>query len=111
MKQVFAFIMFFIPVMAFAQVPGSWSAVQLQQLCNSRYDVDTGMCAGYVMAVADKLMHDRKPISRVCLSPAIGPQVLVDNLKRSWEEAPPAAQDLAVDNVEGVLRTRFRCID
>lgn len=89
---------------------GIMTALQLQQLCDSPYDVDAGMCAGYVMAVAERIQQDPNPASRVCLSPAIGPQILVQNVQRAWEQHPPAAYDLAVENVEALLRQRFKCI-
>ena len=86
------------------------TAVELQGLCTSRYDVDAGMCAGYIKAIAEELMQDSDPRARVCLSPAIGPQTLVDNVQRSWAERAPQAQDFASDSVAGVLKDRFRCM-
>jgi len=94
---------------AWAQMPSPMTTVQLQDLCNSRYDVDAGMCAGYVTAVAERLMIDNNPHQRVCLSPAIAPQILVDNIRNVWAKQPPEAQDLAAQTVESALRQQFRC--
>lgn len=79
-------------------------------MCASRYDVDAGMCAGYVKAIAEQLMHDSDPRAKFCLSPAVSAQTLVDNVRRGWATRPPVAQDLAVDSVSGVLKDRFRCM-
>lgn len=86
------------------------TAVELHNLCNSRYDVDAGMCAGYIKAIAEELMQDSDPRAQICLSPAIGPQTLVDNVLRGWAERAPQSQDFATDSVAGVLKDRFRCI-
>lgn len=86
------------------------TAIELQGLCNSRYDVDAGMCAGYIKAIAEELMQESDPRAQVCLSPAIGPQTLVENVQRSWAERAPQSQDFANDSVAGVLKDRFRCM-
>lgn len=86
------------------------TAVELQNLCTSRYDVDAGMCAGYIKAIAEELMQDPDPRAKVCLSPAIGPQTLVDNVQRGWATRAPQPQDFANDSVAGVLKERFRCM-
>lgn len=95
---------------AHAQTQGVMTAIRLQQLCDSPYDVDAGMCAGYVMAVAEQILQDPRPSRRVCLSPAIGPEVLIQNLRRAWQDTPPEAYDLAIENVEMTLRHRFKCL-
>lgn len=86
------------------------TAVELQGLCNSRYDVDAGMCAGYIKAIAEELMNDHDPRARICLSPAVSAQTLVDNVERGWLSRAPQPQDLAADSVAGVLKERFRCL-
>ena len=108
MFSVLAFLSISLP--ALAQIEGPMTAVQLQGLCNSRYDVDAGMCAGYVMAIAERLQQDSDPLHHVCLSPAIGAQTLVENLQRAWAVQPPQPQDLATTTVAGALRDRFRCL-
>lgn len=90
---------------AYAQM----TAVELQTLCASRYDVDAGMCAGYVQAIAEELMADSDPRAQTCLSPAIAAQTLVDNVRRGWAARAPQPQDFATDSVAGVLKDRFRC--
>lgn len=82
---------------------------QLQALCASKYDIDFGICAGYVTAVAERLMGERDPTRRVCLSAAISPQTLVANVTKAWADQPPTAQDFAADSVELALRQRFAC--
>lgn len=110
MKYVlFSFLLVVAAIPVQAQVQGAMTAIELQNLCNSRYDVDAGMCAGYIMAIAERLQQDPNPIHRVCLSPAVSPQTLVDNLLRGWESSPPQPHDLATDSVAGLLRDRFRC--
>ena len=87
---------------------------ELQQLCDSRYDVEAGMCAGYIMAIAETMTQDGNPMHRVCLNPAIGPQVLMENVRRDWAALTPdqqyGPQDLATDAVKGAIRRRFRCM-
>lgn len=93
-----------------AQTQGIMTAIRLQQLCDSPYDVDAGMCAGYVMSVAEMIIQDPRPSRRVCLSPAVGPQMLVQNLQQEWKDNPPQAYALAIENVETSLRHRFKCL-
>lgn len=93
-----------------AQTPGVMTAISLKQLCDSPYDVDVGMCAGYIAAIAEMIMQDPRPSRRVCLSPAIGPQVLMQNMQQAWKDSPPQEYDLAVVNVEMLLRHRFKCL-
>ncbi len=110
LRRLAAFALFFLTAFpAGAQVQSPLTAHQLHQMCQSRYDVEAGLCAGYVAAVADKLMRDSNPANAVCLSPAIGPQTLVDNVLRDWSQAEIAPQEMAFEAVEGVLRRRFRC--
>lgn len=94
---------------ASAQVQSPMTVPQLQALCSSKYDIDVGMCAGYVTAVAERLMNDSNPHNRVCLSPAIAPETLVTNLEKAWQDQPPQPQDFASVSVESALRQRFRC--
>lgn len=108
------FILVFIPVFvlataANAQIQAPVTALQLQNLCTSKYDIDVGLCAGYVMAVAERLNAESDPGNRVCLSPSIAPQTLVVNVQKAWESAPPAPQDFAAESVEIALRQRFHC--
>jgi Rap1a immunity proteins len=100
-------------IMAFpatAQMQGQVTAMELQSLCTSRYDIDAGMCAGYIKAIAEELMHEHDPRAQICLSPAISAQTLMENVLRAWAEKAPEPQDLANDSVAGVLKDRFRCI-
>lgn len=108
-KSLFVVLALLTTAPAFAQVQNPMMAHQLQQLCLSRYDVDAGICAGYMAAVADRLMRDSNPDNRVCLSPAISPQTLVDNVQRDWASSEISPQEMALDAVEGALRRRFRC--
>lgn len=91
------------------RIHGVMTTIRLQQLCDSPYDVDAGMCAGYVMAIAEMILQDPRPSRRVCLSPAVGPETLIQNLRRAWQNNPPAAYELAIENVETTLRDRFKC--
>lgn len=102
-------MMMALPVPGSAQVQGPLSAIDLQNLCNSRYDVDVGMCAGYIMAIAEQLQAQSDPAQPVCLSPAVRGQALVDNMQRAWAEQPPGPHDQAAAHVARVLRARFRC--
>ena len=103
------FIALTVSTAATAQVRSPITAVQLQALCDSKYDIDFGICAGYVSAVAERLMGENDPSRRVCLSPAISPQTLVANLVKAWDVAPPSQQDFAAESVESALRQRFQC--
>lgn len=94
---------------ALAQAQTPISAVQLQKMCTSRYDIDVGICAGYVTAVAEALMNENNPSQPICLSPAISPQSLMDNLLKVWSESPPGPEMTAADAVKRTLRIRFRC--
>ena len=104
------FATFLILILATTAAHAQMTAVELQNLCTSRYDVDAGMCAGYVKAIAEELMHDSDPRAKLCLSPAIGAQTLVENVQRGWAARTPQPQDFASDSVAGVLRDRFRCM-
>ncbi len=105
------FALFFMATFpAAAQMSGQVTAIELQTLCTSRYDVDAGMCAGYIKAIAEELMQEHDPRAQICLSPAISAQTLMENVLRSWAERAPQPQDLANDSVAGVLKDRFRCI-
>ncbi len=92
-----------------AEVQTPMTADSLRKMCDSRYDIDAGMCAGYIMAVAETVMQDSNPGRRVCLSPAISPQTLMDHVRDYWQQNPPAPQDLASFSVDLALRARFRC--
>jgi hypothetical protein len=92
-----------------AQIPAATTVGQLLQLCQSRYDVDVGICAGFALGVAEGLMAAEGTPRSVCLSPAITPQTLVDNLKRVWSQNAPDPTEPAFAAVERVLRDRFRC--
>lgn len=92
-----------------AQVKSPMTAVQLQALCASKYDIDFGICAGYVAAVADRLTGVKEGTGRVCLSPAVSPQLLVANVRQAWDAQAPQPQDSGFDSVESALRQRFRC--
>ena len=89
-----------------AQVKAPMTASQIRDLCASKYDIDFGICAGYVTAVAERLMSGEAP---VCLSPAVSPQLLVTNVVKAWDHAPPGPQDSAAGAVEQALRQRFAC--
>lgn len=109
-RSFFTLVVFFLMANLAAPARAQMTAIELQGLCNSRYDVDAGMCAGYIKAIAEELMRESDPRAQVCLSPAIGPQTLVDNVQRSWAVRAPQAQDFATDSVAGVLKDRFRCM-
>lgn len=98
-----------LPVLAHAQTQTPMTAQALQKMCDSRYDIDAGMCAGYITAVAETVMQDSRPDRRVCLSPAITPQTLMDHVRNYWHDNPPAPQDLASFSVDLALRARFKC--
>ena len=103
---LFAPLFFIVATSARAQM----TAIELQNMCSSHYDVDAGMCGGYIKAIAEQLMSDHDPRAKFCLSPAIGPQNLVENVQRGWATRPPKPEDLAFDSVTGVLKDRFRCM-
>ncbi len=97
-----------------AQIKEVMTALQLEALCTSRYDVDAGFCAGYVTAVAERLMSESSTASggstgRVCLSPAITPETLITHVRSVWQTSPPTPQDFAAESVELALRQRFEC--
>ena len=85
------------------------TAIALRDMCQSRYDIDVGLCAGYVAAVAEIIMQENNPSRRVCLSPAIGPQTLITHVQAAWQAVPPQPEELALYNVDMILRERFRC--
>lgn len=113
-QRFLLFALFFLPVLsaqgvADAQVQAPIDVAQLLRLCDSTYDVDVGMCAGYVTAVAESIMNNSRPEQRVCLNPAIGPETLIENVRVSWAKDAPMPTDGAFGAVEGALRRRFRC--
>jgi hypothetical protein len=54
-------------------------------------------------------MNENDPSRHVCLSPAVSPQTLVDNLRAVWSKQPPETQDFASESVELALRQQFQC--
>jgi hypothetical protein len=98
-----------LPGTASAQTASPFTAHALQKMCDSRYDIDVGICAGYITAIAEMVQQESSPGRRVCLSPAISPQTLMDHVQKYWAANPPAAQDLASFNVDLALRDRFKC--
>ena len=82
-----------------------YTTAQLRALCDSAYDVDAGLCAGYIMAVADDLQQQ----GQACLSPQIQPETLVANLRRAWQQNLAAASTSALHNVQEIIQSRFPC--
>lgn len=46
---------FLLTAPASAEEPPVLTAVELQAICQSKYDTDSGLCAGYITAIADQL--------------------------------------------------------
>ena len=82
-----------------------YTTAYLRHLCTSTYDIDVGLCAGYVMGVADGLQQS----GAACLSPMITPEVLIDNLNRGWAAQTGSPPDEALHSVQDILQTRFPC--
>jgi hypothetical protein len=76
----------------------------LQGLCNSPYDVDVGLCSGYIMGVADTLQQQ----NQVCLTPQIGAETLMLNIRRGWQQKPDQPVS-ALQSVQDILQQRFPC--
>ena len=87
-----------------AQAASLYTTPYLQSLCNSTYDVEAGLCSGYIMGIADSLQAQGK----ACLSPAIGPETLTINIRRGWEQAPEQPAD-ALQSVSQLIESRFPC--
>jgi hypothetical protein len=81
-----------------------YTTAYLQHLCNSPYDVDAGLCAGYIMGVADTLQQQHQ----ACLSPNISPETLVDNIRRAWEQSPTQPES-ALNSIQDIFLKRFPC--
>lgn len=81
-----------------------YSTAYLQHLCNSSYDVDAGLCAGYIMGVADTLQQQ----GQSCLSPNISPETLVSNIRRDWEQNPQQPEN-ALQSIQDIFQRRFPC--
>lgn len=96
-----------VPV-ASAAVSGAvsplYTTAYLRSLCNSTYDVDAGLCAGYLMGVAESLQQAKQ----ACLSPQISPETLTTNIRRGWEQNPDQPAD-ALQSVQAILQSRFPC--
>jgi hypothetical protein len=89
---------------AYAAPQALYTTAYLQHLCSSTYDIDVGMCAGYIMSVADDLQQQ----GQVCLTGQVGPAVLMDNIRRSWTQTsnqPTGARQ----SVGDILQQRFPC--
>lgn len=87
-----------------AAIAPLYSTAYLQHLCNSSYDVDAGLCAGYIMGVADTLQQQRQ----ACLSPSISPETLVANIRRAWEQNPQQPEN-ALQSIQDIFQSRFPC--
>lgn len=81
-----------------------YTTAQLQALCASPYDIDVGLCAGYIMAVADQTQRD----GQSCISGQIGPETMTDNIRRAWAQSPRQPDD-ALSSVQEILHNRFPC--
>lgn len=81
-----------------------YTTAYLQSLCSSTYDIDAGLCSGYLMGVADSLQQAKQ----ACLSPQIGPETLTSNIRRAWEQNPDQPRD-ALQSVQEILQARFPC--
>lgn len=93
--------------MAMAATPSItplYTTAYLQSLCSSTYDIDVGLCSGYLMGVADSLQQAKQ----ACLSPQIGPETLTTNIRRAWEQNPDQPRD-ALQSVQDILQSRFPC--
>lgn len=76
---VLAFIM--VPACAKAEEAGhvgSPSTAALYQLCTSSSDIDYGMCAGYVTALADLLMSESVAGYKACNFETVRTQEIMD---------------------------------
>lgn len=81
-----------------------YSLSELQHLCDSQYDIDAGMCAGYVMGIADITQQQ----GRACIGPNVRPETLMDNIRRGWAQ-DKTASDTAAVSVQSILEQRFPC--
>lgn len=95
-----------LPAQAQTQMDGGnlYSLSELQHLCDSQYDVDAGICAGYVMGVADALQQQ----GRACIGANIRPETLMDNIRRGWTQNT-APSDTALLSVQDIITQRFPC--
>jgi hypothetical protein len=87
-----------------AMVQPMYTTAYLQHLCDSSYDVDAGLCAGFIMGVADTLQQQKQ----ACLNPSISPETLLANIRRAWDQEPeqPAS---ALQSIQQIFQQRFPC--
>lgn len=107
MSRFYAIACFLLATMisaAQAAPAALYSTAYLQHLCNSTYDVDAGLCAGYIMGVADTLQQQKQ----ACLSPNISPEILVENIRRAWEQKKEQP-DNALHSIQDIFQIRFPC--
>lgn len=86
-----------------------WSGRDLKAYCLSDYDVDYGLCSGYITAVADLMIEHNLYGLQSCHSNLVRPQQLVDlvvtSLRKNDQTPPGNARYI----VASVLAKSFPC--
>ena len=96
------------PVMAQAP-PQHISTRELYRLCTSASDVDYGMCAGYVTALADLLMSESVAAYKACAFSAVRPQEIMDIVKNFIGKNPDMNDRPAHITAAAALAGAFPC--
>jgi hypothetical protein len=89
--------------------PYHFTAMQLGELCNSEYDTDYGLCAGYVTAIADVMLQQDIYGTSACNHKNVKSEQLIALTKRYLESNPEVAQTPARDVVSLALSRAFPC--
>lgn len=85
------------------------SALSLYQLCSSQSNVDYGMCAGYVTALADILMNETVTGYKACHFGEVRTQELMDIVKNYIANNPDMNDRPARVVASAALARAFPC--
>jgi len=86
------------------------SGNQLVEECSGQDDFPSGVCAGYVMGVADLMMSDGTVGGlAACLPPSVIPQQLMDVVTTYLAAHPEKRQYSAVGLVAAAFSVAFPC--
>lgn len=85
------------------------SGAELRALCASSSNVDYGMCAGYVRAVADLMLAESVAGNKACAFGLVRPQQLLDIVRVYMDQTPTALETPARAAVAQALARAFPC--
>lgn len=96
-------------VMPFVPARAETDTAALRAMCESRYNVDQGYCAGYIAAVSDILRHHALYGYRVCAHGAVRPVQLQQLYTRALKSGRLNEGRPAPETITRTLHDAFGC--